>query len=104
MAAVTDDAGAGTGRTSAGAGGETGGELTTLEDEETPLAALEEEKETGTVVVEDEETPLAGPVEEQSKMSWWWLLLIAVLGVTGEEMYRRHRRKEAEAEAEEMKP
>ena len=95
---TTDDAGAGTGRTSAGAGGEIGGELTTLEDEETPLAALEEEKETGTVAVEDEETPLAGPVEEQSKMSWWWLLLIAVLGVTGEEMYRRHRKKVAEAE------
>lgn len=98
VATVTDDTGAGTDRTSVGAGGETGGELTTLEDEETPLAALEEEKETGTVVVEDEETPLAGPVEEQSKMSWWWLLLIAVLGVTGEEMYRRHRKKVAEAE------
>lgn len=80
----------------------TGGELQTLEDEETPLASLEEEKETGTAVVEDEETPLAAPIEEQSKMSWWWLLLIALLGVTGEEMYRRHRKKMAEAE--EMRP
>ncbi len=69
-----------------------GGELKTLEDEETPLASLEEEKETGAIVIEDEETPLAAPIEEQSRMSWWWLL-IAVLGVTGEEMYRRHRKK-----------
>lgn len=70
-----------------------GEELAVLEDEETPLASPEEEKETGALVIEDEETPLAAPIEEQGRMSWWWLLLIAVLGVTGEEIYRRHRKK-----------
>lgn len=80
--------------------GISGGAGIQLEDEEVPLAGLEEEDgkgkaETG-VVVEDEETPLAAPIEEQSRMSWWWLILIAVLGVTGEEMYRRHRKKAAE--------
>lgn len=88
----------GTGTALAGGDERTGGELTVLEDEETPLASLEDVKETGTAVIEDEETPLAAPIEEQSRMSWWWLLLIAALGVTGEEMYRRHRKKAAEAE------
>lgn len=96
------EAGGEAGTGAAGGDEKIGGELQTLEDEETPLASLEEEKETGAAVIEDEETPLAAPLEEQSKMSWWWLLLIALLGVTGEEMYRRHRKKMAEAE--EMKP
>ena len=26
----------------------------------------------------------------EKKMSWWWLIIVTVLGVTGEEMYRRH--------------
>ena len=94
-AATAGETGTGNGAGTMSAGGDEkiGGELKTLEDEETPLASPEEEKETGALVIEDEETPLAAPIEEQGRMSWWWLLLIAVLGVTGEEMYRRHRKK-----------
>ena len=35
----------------------------------------------------------AAPVE---KMSWWWLLIVALLGATGYEMYRKHQAKKAE--------
>ena len=68
--------------------------LTTLEDEVTPLAGPEEMA--SKVNMEDFPIPLAGPVAEMGQMSWWWLLLIAVLGVTGEEMYRRHQKKQRE--------
>lgn len=68
--------------------------LTTLEDEVTPLAGPEEMA--SKVNMEDFPIPLAGPVAEMGQMSWWWLLIIAVLGVTGEEMYRRHQKKQRE--------
>ena len=73
---------------------EEGAGLTTLEDEVTPLAGPESKTET--VNLEDFPTPLAGPVAEMGQMSWWWLLIIAVLGVTGEEMYRRYQKKQRE--------
>ena len=73
---------------------EEGAGLTTLEDEVTPLAGPE--SKTKTVNLEDFPTPLAGPVAEMGQMSWWWLLIIAVLGVTGEEMYRRYQKKQRE--------
>lgn len=68
-----------------------------LEDGEVPLAAIDadgEEGEGAEQTIEDEELPLAitDLETEQSKMSWWWLLIIAVLGATGAEMYRRHRK------------
>ena len=71
----------------------------TIADEETPLAA-NGAQESSTIA--DEETPLAaeaGAVKnmQQEKMSWRWLLIIALLGVTGEEMYRRNKKKKAEA-------
>lgn len=69
-------------------------DLTTLEDEVTPLAGPESKAET--VNLEDFPTPFAGPVAEMGQMSWWWLLIIAVLGVTGEEMYRRYQKKQRE--------
>lgn len=68
--------------------------LTTLEDEVTPLAGPEEMA--SKVNMEDFPIPLAGPVAEMGQMSWWWLLIIAVLGVTGEEMYRRYQKKQRE--------
>ena len=71
----------------------------TIADEETPLAADGAQEST---TIGDEETPLAaeaGAVKnmQQEKMSWWGLLIIALLGVTGEEMYRRNKKKKAEA-------
>lgn len=69
-----------------------------LEDEEVPLAGPEDM--TGVKKVEDEDVPLANSVENQGRMSWWWLLIVALLGVTGEEIYRRHRKKVETEDAE----
>lgn len=69
-----------------------------LEDEEVPLAGPEDM--TGIKKVEDEDVPLANSVENQGRMSWWWLLIVALLGVTGEEIYRRHRKKVETEDAE----
>ena len=57
-----------------------------IEDEETALADAPETEETEIV---DEEAPLAS-MEEQAKMSWWWILIVLALGTTGAELYRRH--------------
>lgn len=47
------------------------------------------------VEIEDEEIPLAA-LEEQQRMSWWWLLIVLVLGTTGAELFRRYQiKKEA---------
>ncbi len=75
-------------------------------DEPTPLAPsveeVVEEKEPvaqETITIEDEQAPLADIVVDETKspISWWWLLVIAVLGASGYEMYRRHNQKKAEA-------
>lgn len=65
--------------------------LTTLEDGATPLASADNMTETENL--EDEETPLVSPSEGRIQMSWWWLLVIALLGVSGEEMYRKYMKK-----------
>ncbi len=49
-------------------------------------------------VIEDSEVPLATmPTEEGTKMNWWWLLIIAILGATGRALYEEHK-KAAEVE------
>ena len=55
---------------------------------------LDEEKETP-VEIADEETALAPtiPAEEKAKMSWWWLLIIAICGATGYTWYRNRQKK-----------
>ena len=70
-----------------------------IEDGETPLAgSIEDVVDSEEKIIEDEETPLAAaPVE---KMSWWWLLVVALFGATGYEMYRKHQAKKAEADKE----
>lgn len=72
--------------------------LTTLEDEVTPLAAPEEKAIA--VNPEDFAMLLATPAAGMGQMSWWWMLIIALLGVTGEEMYRKNRKKRKEADIE----
>lgn len=49
------------------------------------------------VTIEDEETPLAATPfeEEKNNMNWWWLLVVAILGTTGYEMYKKHKEKKA---------
>lgn len=34
--------------------------------------------------------------DEAKKMNWWWILIVALLGVTGKKMYEEHMRKEEE--------
>ena len=81
-------------------------ETMVIEDEETPLAAgedasNEETSEDGALTIEDEETPLADSMEaEKETMSWWWLLIVAVLGATGYELYRRNKMKKETAKVE----
>lgn len=48
--------------------------------------------QTAEVEIEDEEIPLA-TLEEQQRMSWWWLLLVLVLGTTCAELFRRYQLK-----------
>lgn len=80
------------------------GGVVNIDDEDTALAASVDDTEDTANVVEigDEETPLAASVEDQT-MSWWWLLLIALLGATGYEMYKKHQqKKEALAETDDV--
>lgn len=53
--------------------------------------------------IDDTEVPLVSEVSlmdaEVVNISWWWLLIIAILGVTGEKMYKEHMKKEEEAVA-----
>ena len=81
-------------------------EIVTLAEEKVPLADetddIEDtqEKETEEVTdIEEEEVPLAPAEQEHGKMSWWWLLIVAICGATGYEMYRRHQKKLEQEEA-----
>ncbi|MBP5298622.1 MAG: hypothetical protein J6Z09_05700 [Lachnospiraceae bacterium] len=56
-----------------------------IEDDDVALAAAP-------VNIGDDATPLAS-IPEEAQMSWWWLLIVLVLGATGAEMYRRHMAK-----------
>ena len=84
-----------------------------IEDEGAPLAAdanvthstqavqssqvvVNEEK---LVSIEDEKTALAVSAESNTipqKKSWWWFIIIAILGATGEKMYKDHLNKKKE--------
>ena len=78
--------------------------VATIDDEETPLAANDEEDdvedEEETTEIEDEDTPLNATdtqvVPEVKKgFNWWWLLLllIPVAGVTGYVIYKKKVQK-----------
>lgn len=64
------------------------------------VAGAEEEAEPAIVAIEDEETPLAAGVDADAKVSWWWLLIIALLGATGYKMYKDHQKRKEEATQE----
>ncbi len=41
----------------------------------------------------DDEGPALASMPETQKMSWWWMLIVLVLGTAGMDMYRRHIEK-----------
>lgn len=98
------NAGAGNAAGNAAAGNQG---VVTIEDEATPLAASIDDQDTTdteqnkedaqSVTIEDEASPLDASID-QEKMSWWWLLIVLVLGATGYEMYRKHQEKKKAAE------
>lgn len=54
-----------------------------------------------TVAIAEEDTALSMAAESNTvpeKKSFWWILLIAILGVTGEKMYKEHMEKKKEKE------
>lgn len=74
-------------------------ELVNVEDSAVPLAAVGENSKSKTTstkntrAVSDEKIPLDDMKTENNKASWWWILVIALLGATGTEMYIRHKEK-----------
>ncbi len=80
-------------------GEETADELVNVEDSAVPLAAVGENNKNKTTntkntrAVSDEKIPLDDMKTENNKASWWWILVIALLGATGTEMYIRHKEK-----------
>ena len=85
-------------------------ETTTIEDGGVALAEkveaeteeVKESKNAAAVTIEDEDTAL-GVLEDDVKeegMGFWWLLIIAILGEAGREMYVKHKeKKEAKVKA-----
>ena len=86
-----------------------------IDDEATPLAAgindadanggddeviiaEANDDEQAIVAIEDEEIPLAAGVGADAKMSWWWLLIVALFGAAGYKMYKDHQKKKEEGQ------
>lgn len=80
--------------------------LVEASDEEVPLGGsledmLQDTKEDVALVeLEEESVPLAAMDISQEKMSWWWLLIVALLGATGYKMYKNYQEKQALKEEE----
>ncbi|WP_026652223.1 hypothetical protein [Butyrivibrio proteoclasticus] len=63
-------------------------------------------KDKNIVQIVDEEVAKSDTIGGETKedaVSWWWLLAIAILGATGEKMYREYKEKEEEKEKEKIK-
>jgi len=52
--------------------------------------------------INEQDVPLA-PMDEQAKMSWWWIIAVLVLGTTGAELLRRRMVKKNTATLESTK-
>ena len=75
------------------------------ETTETETGEVKEDINAASISIEDEE-PAKGLLEEgpvkEDNMSFWWLLVIALLGEAGREMYVKHKKKqEAKAKTDE---
>lgn len=75
-------------------------------EEEVPLGGsledmLQEEKEEMKLEpLEEEPVPMAAIDLSKENMSWWWLLIVALLGGTGYKMYKNYQEKQALNEEE----
>ena len=82
--------------------GGAGDENQTIDEQKVPLAAAETQKdgaEDALEAIADGEVPLAAAkTDQKGNMSWWWILVVAALGATGTELYRRHQKKPAKAD------
>lgn len=77
--------------------------LVAAADEEVPLGGdlsqmigeeqLEEDGQTTLTQLEEEAVPLANTTLPKENMSWWWLLIVALLGATGYKMYEKYQEK-----------
>lgn len=67
-------------------------------DDEVIVAQADDDAEQAIVAIEDEETPLAAGVGADAKMSWWWLLIVALFGAAGYKMYKDHQKKKEETQ------
>lgn len=76
--------------------------LVSVEDGAVPLAEVGKNNKDNTSTINnkkttrtisDEKVPLADIKTEDSRASWLWILLIALLGATGTELYIRHKEK-----------
>ena len=70
--------------------------------QENVQAGSDKEETKEAVNIEEEAVPLADVAveDEHAKMSWWWLLIVMILGATGYEMYRKHNEKKLKAQAD----
>ncbi|MBQ3890098.1 MAG: hypothetical protein II740_01960, partial [Lachnospiraceae bacterium] len=69
----------------------------TITDNSVPMAAAPTEQ-----TINEQDVPLA-PMDEQAKMSWWWIIAVLVLGTTGAELLRRRMVKKNTATLESTK-
>lgn len=71
-------------------------ELVQIEEIETPLAGevQQESEEEDLTEIQEPEVPLASK-QLKKEMSWWWLLVVAVLGTAGYALYRKSKAKKA---------
>ena len=70
--------------------------LQTVEDEEVPLAVMEDEEDTtGLETVEDEDVPLAAPVQEGPKFAKYatWSIIPILAAIAGKTAYDKKYRK-----------
>ncbi|MBR5356094.1 MAG: hypothetical protein IK121_04155, partial [Lachnospiraceae bacterium] len=69
----------------------------TITENLVPMAAAPTEQ-----TINEQDVPLA-PMDEQAKMSWWWIIAVLVLGTTGAELLRRRMVKKNTATLESTK-
>ncbi len=69
----------------------------TITENLVPMAAAPTEQ-----IINEQDVPLA-PMDEQAKMSWWWIIAVLVLGTTGAELLRRRMVKKNTATLESTK-